>query len=445
MKVNKYRVLLAIGGIVSTLVLMGSTVLLLVSPDAFSAASLVEPETETVKRISEVKYGFVLDSFQHKTDQLRPGESLSEILTAQGISFSQVVEMVDSTKATFDTRKMKIGREYLALADKYTGKLQFFIYDIDAYRYVVYDFTQGKPKAQMVERDVTVLHKTASGVVVTSLWDAMVESKLDWALAVEMEKALKNSVDFFHIRAGDKFKVLYTEKFIEGKSVGIGQLSAAYFNYKEEDYYAFFYKNELGGIEDFFDEKARPMKKAYLKAPVEFTRISSKYNLNRFHPVLKRVKPHLGTDYAAPHGTPIFAIADGVVEEATRRGGNGIFVKIKHDKVFTSQYLHMSKHASGMRPGVPVKQGQVIGYVGSTGLATGPHVCFRFWKNGQQVDFLKEKLPRPQPMTGIYVNDFFRHRDSLITVMESIPYNEKGGVATAVIKTEEKNTFNFVP
>jgi murein DD-endopeptidase MepM/ murein hydrolase activator NlpD len=195
---------------------------------------------------------------------------------------------------------------------------------------------------------------------------------------------------------------------------------AAYANFGGEDAYSFWFESEDQEVQGYYDENARPMKKAFLKAPVEFTRISSRFNLNRFHPILKRVKAHLGTDYAAPQGTPILAIADGVVVEATRSGGNGIYVKIKHDAVYTSQYLHMCRHAQGIRPGVHVGQGQVIGYVGSTGLATGPHVCFRFWKNGQQVDFLQEKLPRPEPMTGPHVEAFFHVRDSLKQALDAM-------------------------
>lgn len=248
-----------------------------------------------------------------------------------------------------------------------------------------------------------------------------------------MENALKYTADFFHVRKGDSFKLLYTEKFVEGKSVGIHELKAAYVKFGNDESYAFLYQDETAGIDSYFDEKARPLKKAYLKSPVEFARISSKYNLTRFHPILHYVKPHLGTDYAAPSGTPILAIADGVVEEATRRGGNGIFVKVRHDKTYESQYLHMSKYAKGMAPGVRVKQGQVIGYVGSTGLATGPHCCFRFWKNGQQVDFLKEKLPRPQPMEGQNIAKFEAARDSLMSILDVLEYPKGDDVSVSLV------------
>lgn len=366
-----------------------------------------------------IKYGFVLDSFAVVEDVIKPNQVLSEMLQDYDISMAEIHKLTQAASAVFPTNKMVVGKEYTLLADPKTNKARYFIYEPSPYYYVVYDLT-GETRAYKVERKVDVVEKQVVGTLKSSLWEAMEEYHLDYILAVKMEEALKYSSDFFHARKGDKFKLLYTEKWIDGKPVGVGELKAAYVNFGGEDAYAFLFKNEEEGTEGYFDENARPMKKAFLKSPVEYTRISSRFNLNRFHPILKRVKAHLGTDYAAPQGTPILAISDGVVAEASRTGGNGIYVKIKHDGVYQSQYLHMCRHAKGIRPGVAVKQGQVIGYVGSTGLATGPHVCFRFWKNGQQVDFLKEKLPRPQPMEGAHVEAFFQLRDSLRQVLDGM-------------------------
>jgi len=206
-------------------------------------------------------------------------------------------------------------------------------------------------------------------------------------------------------------------------------------NFGGKETYVYNFQNEKLGIDGFYDQDGRPMKQAYLKSPVEYARISSPFNMKRFHPILKYVRPHLGTDYAAPEGTPIHAIAEGVVEAATRSGGNGIYVKIRHDKVYESQYLHMCRHAKGIKEGMRVKQGEIIGYVGQTGLATGPHVCFRFWKNGEQVDFMKQDLPRSTPIEGEPIKVFAQLRDSMKIALDKMPFSQTNDLAIVVMDT----------
>ena len=215
-------------------------------------------------------------------------------------------------------------------------------------------------------------------------------------LIASMENALGWSVDFYHIQKGDSFQLIYERKYVDGEPLGIQRLVGARYTSGTTVYNSILYKGT--DYEGYFDLEGRPMKKAFLKAPVEYARTSSHYSLNRFHPILKINKAHFGTDYAAPCGTPIRAVADGRIEASCYKGGNGNYVKIRHDKVYETQYLHMSRFGPGIHPGVLVKQGQTIGYVGQTGLATGCHVCFRFWKNGKQVDPLKEKMPPPSVM-----------------------------------------------
>ena len=214
--------------------------------------------------------------------------------------------------------------------------------------------------------------------------------------------------------------MIYEDKSIDGKSVGVGKVHAAYYKNLDNEYYAYYFENSKHN--GYFDEKGRTMKKAFLKSPVKYSRISSKFNRRRFHPILRRVRAHLGTDYAAPYGTPIYAVADGVITKASRTRGNGNYVKIRHDETYQTQYLHMQKFAKGTRPGAHVKQGQVIGYVGSTGLATGPHVCFRFWKNGRQVNHLRLNLPPPDPMPEEDLPAFFELRDSMKIELDKIPF-----------------------
>jgi murein DD-endopeptidase MepM/ murein hydrolase activator NlpD len=218
------------------------------------------------------------------------------------------------------------------------------------------------------------------------------------ALVDAIEGVYAWSVDFFKLQAGDRFVVFYDEKAVEGVPYAVDNISYAWFEHRDEGMFAFNFQDSTGEVSGYYDENGREMKRPFLMSPVKFARISSSFNMNRFHPIYKTRRPHLGTDYAAPTGTPIIATADGTVSRASRSRGNGIYVKLSHNKTYDTQYLHMSKIADGIRPGVRVKQGQVIGYVGSTGAATGPHVCYRFWKNGRQINHRAEKFPNSEPM-----------------------------------------------
>jgi murein DD-endopeptidase MepM/ murein hydrolase activator NlpD len=248
-----------------------------------------------------------------------------------------------------------------------------------------------------VKYDVETCLETSSGSITSNLWNAMESSGHTYELINMMEDALAWQVDFHHVQKNDEFRLVYEQKYVRGEPAGIGKLLGAYYKTNGKEYYSIWF--DSGKYKGFYDLQARPMKRAFLKAPVKFSRISSRYSNSRFHPVLKRYKGHFGTDYAAPYGTPIVAVANGVVTKAGYTGGNGNYVKIRHDDTYETQYLHMQKFASGIRAGTRVSQGEVIGYVGSTGLATGPHVCFRFWKHGKQVDHLRERLPDPTPMS----------------------------------------------
>jgi murein DD-endopeptidase MepM/ murein hydrolase activator NlpD len=215
-------------------------------------------------------------------------------------------------------------------------------------------------------------------------------------MAIALSEIYAWTIDFYRIQKGDAFKVFFEEHFVEGNSIGIGRILSSSFSQGGKTVKAYYFEN--GEEKGYYDAEGNSLKKAFLKAPVKFSRISSGYSTKRLHPVLKTVRPHYGTDYAAPHGTPIMAVGDGTVTEARYTGGNGNYVKIRHNKSIETQYLHMSRFADGVRPGKRVSQGDIIGYVGSTGLATGPHVCFRFWKNGKQVDHRKEEMQGAGPL-----------------------------------------------
>jgi murein DD-endopeptidase MepM/ murein hydrolase activator NlpD len=239
---------------------------------------------------------------------------------------------------------------------------------------------------------------------------------------MELSSIYAWTIDFFRIQKGDHFKIVYEEKFVENEFIGIGRVYAALFNHANEDFYAFYFEEEEN-YGDYFDDEGAALRKAFLRAPLNYSRISSSYSKRRKHPVTGRIKAHLGTDYAAPTGTPILSTANGTVTEARYKRNNGNYVKVRHNSTYSTQYLHMSKIKSGIRPGVYVKQGEVIGYVGSTGLATGPHVCYRFWKNGRQVDPYKQKLPPSKPVKKENLEAYTMLKDSMMNIIQSIPSN----------------------
>jgi murein DD-endopeptidase MepM/ murein hydrolase activator NlpD len=297
----------------------------------------------------------------------------------------------------------------------------YFIYEPNAWSYVIYSLG-AEPESKMVMRPFEYKLEFTEGHIESSLWDAMANKGATLSLISLMENALGSQVDFYHVQQGDSFRLIYETKSVDGQLVDIGKLKGAYFKNENKEHYAIYYETEKH--HGFFDLKGSPTKKSFLKSPVEIGYISSRFNMNRLHPILKYRRPHLGTDYAARHGAPIRAVANGTVIEARRKGGNGLYVKIRHDKMYETQYLHMSRLGAGIRAGSKVSQGQTIGFVGMSGLATGPHVCFRFWKNGRQVNHLKENFPDPDPMPKADLPAYFQVRDKLMEQLKSGKLNE---------------------
>jgi len=370
-------------------------------------------------QIPTLKYGFALDTFQVYESEIKPGEFLSDLLQAHKVDYLTIEQVAKSAKEIFDVRRLRAGKPYTILSKDTTQAADYLVYEPNAFEYVVFDLKNGK-NVRVEKREVAVEQKSAAGQIESSLWNAMVDNGMSYELTAEMENALQWSIDFHHVQQGDQFKLVYDQKFVDGEVVGVGRVHAAYYKTGENEYHAIYYDKE--GFEGYYDIEGRPMEKGFLKAPVKFSRISSRYNPNRFHPILKRVRPHYGTDYAAPYGTPIYAVGNGVVSRAGYTKGNGNFVKIKHDDTYSTQYLHMQKFASGMSVGKQVKQGQVIGYVGSTGLATGPHVCFRFWKNGRQVDHTRLEFPPADPLPAEELPAFEQVRDDYLAQFEKLTF-----------------------
>ena len=365
-----------------------------ITPLELPVSSFIDPI-----EIPRVEFGFNFNDFDVVQDTIRNGDSFGQLLFNNNLSYSEIANITSTVKDSFDARKLDINKQYTILrSDDSLNKPQVFIYQPNRIDYVVVDF-RDSIVAQRKSKPVTIIENTASGVINSTLSETIEEQGLSYNIANDLSSIYAWTIDFFKLQKGDRFKIVYTEKYIDDTTyVGVDQIQSAYFEHNNRPFYAFqFVADTINYIPDYFDEEGKTLRKAFLKAPLKFsTRISSRFSRRRFHPVQRRWKAHKGTDYAAQRGTPIITTANGTVTKSGYTRGNGNYVKIRHNATYSTQYLHMSKRKS--KVGDFVKQGEVIGYVGSTGLASGPHVCYRFWKNGAQVDPYKQKLPEAKPM-----------------------------------------------
>ena len=388
--------------------------------------------------VPTIKYGFAIDTFQLvREDTIQNGQFLGTILNNQKMDYLAIEQLEKNAKSVFDVRQLRVNKPYAIFSRDTSKTADYFVYEPSVYEYIIFHL-QGDLQVEKVVRPITTEVKAAAGIIESSLWNALTDNGMSFELAAKMEDALQWSIDFHHLQKGDKFKMVYEQNFIDGEEVGVGSVRAAFYQNLSKEFYSIYHEDEkLGG---YYDLEGRPMDNGFLRSPVKYSRISSHFNLKRFHPVLKRTRPHLGTDYAAPYGTPILAVGNGVVVEATRRGGNGNFVKIKHNETYQTQYLHMQKFAAGIHAGVNVKQGDVIGYVGSTGLATGPHVCFRFWQNGKQVNHLNLNFPAAEPLPEADLPKFFQARDGYLELLNQAPFPNE---TKNILSTAEAASTNF--
>jgi len=380
------------------------------------------------------EYGYRLNDFKVINDTIRAGENFSEIMDRNHVEYPKVLEIVTKIKDTFNVRRMKSGTPYTILAKKdSTEKAQVFIYKTSQVRYTVVDFKDSIITAYNVKKPVQKVIKTASGVIKTSLSDAIDNQGLSSYLTYKMADDIYAwTIDFSRLQKKDKFKLIYEQLYINDTiPVGIGEIKAAYFEHGGKPFYAFkFLADSTLKIPDYFDDEATNLRRQFLKMPVKFSRISSRYNLSRRIAYYgNKIRAHKGTDFAAPVGTPIMSTANGTVVESRYKGGNGNYVKVRHNATYSTQYLHMSKRVA--KVGQVVKQGDVIGYVGMTGNTSGPHVCYRFWKNNKQVDPLKQKLPAAEPMKNAIKPSYFKFIESLKNELDAITYpTSKNDIST---------------
>ena len=361
-------------------------------------------------------YGINVTGLNIVEGTVAKNQTLATLLTPFNVPYQIIDELAKKSAEVFDVRRIAADKKFTVITPPNSSKAHFLIYEPNPAEYVVFNLDSAT--IHKAEKPAVTRKREVGGIITSSLYNAMVDKGISPELIDEFADLYGWSVDFQSLQKGDVFKVVFEEKVIEEQVVSISGIHFAYFNHKGEEMHAIPF--EQNGQLTFFNQAGESFKKAFLRDPLKYSRISSRYNLNRFHPVQKRYKAHLGTDYAAPTGTEIRSVGDGTVQDASYSAANGNYVKIKHNETYTTQYLHLSKISRDLRRGDRVKQGQVIGYVGSTGLATGPHLCFRFWKNGKQEDWLKETIPPTEPVSQANLTAFTQKKAEVMKLLAAI-------------------------
>lgn len=404
-RIPKPRQGLVLGGLLFVLALGGW----------FGARYFSKPPTPTrkVRVASEWTAGIRVDTLRVDSITLREGDLLGTLFADLGLEYRLVEWLGQQPDSLFNPRQLQVGRSFLILKDTVHGKVQFWMYPKDRVQTVVLDLRDSLPRLHLHRKPVLTRVRNLRGIIQSSLFQSVTDAGGSQELAMALAGTFDWTVDFFQIQKGDRYRMLVQEQVVDQLPYGSPRILAAELETNRQTFSAIRWK------EGYYDLKGQSMKRRYLKAPLDFTRISSQFSTRRMHPVLRYLKPHLGVDYAAPKGTPVRTVGDGQVLEAGYRGGNGNYVKVSHSREHATGYLHLSRLAAGIRRGVKVRQGQVIGYVGSTGLSTGPHLCFRFWNRGVQVNPRKLQAPQSEPMRASDLPAFALFRDSLMGQLPS--------------------------
>lgn len=386
------------------LVFLSAGVLVLSSFDDSATEETFSDAAALAEAPEETHFGIPMGQYSIEEHSVGKNDFLSTILQRHGIELTTIHAVAEKSRDVFDVRRISVGNPYTVFKDQ-TGKASFFVYQPNAIDYVVYDL-RDSIHVYAEQKDVERRVEQVAGVIDGSLYMTLQDQGASTELAVQLAEIYGWAINFYRINKGDWFKIMYERTYVEGEPVGTGRISSAVFSHNGKEYQAHYFQGDDEEKGGYYDENGKSLRRSFLRAPVKYTRISSQYTMRRLHPVQRVWRAHLGTDFAAPHGTPIIATGDGVVVESAYGSGNGNYVKIKHDDVYSTQYLHMSKRA--VKKGQRVVQGEVIGYVGSTGLATGPHVCYRFWKHGKQVDAMAQVFPPSTPIKEAYQIAFTR-------------------------------------
>jgi murein DD-endopeptidase MepM/ murein hydrolase activator NlpD len=374
------------------------TIIYITRPTEAGEGIMIRESPDSLKKEKPVirAYGLPVDSFYTVSGTVKRDQTLSIILNEFGVDGRTIHNLAAASKDVFDLRKIRQGKPYQLFCSRDSlHTIQYMVYEHTPVDYIMFNLRDSLC-VERHEKEIIVRTKQASGVIESSLWNSMLDIDLEPMLAFELSEIYAWTIDFFGLQAGDRFSVDFDEQYVDSTYIGLGRIHGAYFLHANHEFYAIPFIQD--GVESFFDQEGNSLRKAFLKAPLRYSRISSRYSHSRLHPILKIRRPHLGVDYAAPIGTPVLAIGDGKVIKTGYSKGNGNMIKIQHNSVYATAYLHLSRYGKGVKTGAYVKQGDIIGYVGSTGLSTGPHLDFRFYKNGYPVDPLKVEAPPVEPV-----------------------------------------------
>ncbi|HLV40197.1 MAG TPA: peptidoglycan DD-metalloendopeptidase family protein [Xanthomarina sp.] len=386
---------------------------------------IIEEELAYVEPVIDdvYEFGFNLNDYYVKRDTVRAGDSFGEIMQRHKIGYPRIFQIAEKARDSFDIRKLQIGRPYTLLCTKDSlQEPKCFIYQPNREEYIVINF-QDSIHAYTSRKPIKYVEKEISGIISSNISETLAQQGISFILAYKMSDIYAWTIDFTRLQKGDRFKVIYTDKYIDDSIyAGIDNIKAAVFEHKNQPFYAFeFETDSIKRIKDYFSEEANNLRRAFLQAPVEYKRISSRYNLSRRIALYgNKIRPHKGTDFAADIGTPIRSTANGTVTKSSFTRGNGNYVKIKHNSTYETQYLHMKKQ--NVKVGQYVRQGDVIGWVGMTGNTSGPHVCYRFWKNGHQVDPFREKLPEAEPISDALKTKYLDYIAPIKVQIDKVEY-----------------------
>ncbi len=363
-------------------------------------------------------FGIPSDSFNLVTGHIRPNGFLSHILLEHGITMQEIDQLVRNSSSVFDVRSIRAGKHYTLFCDTDSAaRARYLVYEHDPVTCYIFSFNDSL-NITPFKKEISRLIKYASGTIETSLWESMIDGGMHPLLVADLSEIFAWTVDFFGLQKGDSFKVIYEELYIGEESLGPGKIYCAEFTWSGKTIQAIPFIQD--GSESFFDAEGNSLRKAFLKAPLKFARITSRFSASRMHPILRIRRPHHGVDYAAPVGTPVYSVGDGKVVSATSENGSGKMVRIVHNSVYSTAYLHLSRFGPGIAPGAFVKQGDVVGFVGSSGLSTGPHLDFRFYMNGSAVDPLKVEAPSVEPVSVENKPAFEKSRTVVTSLLETI-------------------------
>jgi murein DD-endopeptidase MepM/ murein hydrolase activator NlpD len=376
-----------------------------------------EPAAQKPPVKQHLAYKINLDSLEINYGTVKEGQNLSAILDGH-VSPQMIDRIARETRGVFDVRKIRTGGKFARITAKDSlHRTLYFVYEVNAIDFVVYDFRDSL-RAYTDKKKVTTVVKSASGTIKSSLWNAFAENKLDMSLGMALADVYAWTVDFYGLQKGDGFKVVYEEMYVDNQVIGIDRILASEFYFNGKTFYAYHF--EQGGKGEYFDDQGNSLRRSFLKAPLKFSRISSRFSKSRMHPILRISRPHYGVDYSAPRGTPVLSLGDGRVTEVGWKGGYGRFVAVRHNSVYTSTYAHLSGYAKGLKAGKQVSQGEVIGYVGSSGLSTGAHLDFRVYKNGKPTDPLRLESPSAEPVKPANMEGFRRLVARMKPALDSI-------------------------